>query len=78
MMSLSDKLRDTRKKQLRNLKVIILDEISLIKSDMLYQIHFRLMEVMQNKKIFGGVSVLAFGDLMQVRISIHITLLITS
>ena len=78
MMSLSDKLRDTRKKQLRNLKVIILDEISLIKSDMLYQIHFRLMEVMQNKKIFGGVSVLAFGDLMQVRISIYITLLITS
>ena len=61
IMSLSDKLIDTHRKQLKNLKVSILDEISLIKSDMLYQIHFRLTEVMQNKEIFGGVSILALG-----------------
>ena len=66
-MSMSDKLRDLRRKQLKNLKVIILDEISLIKADMLYQIHFRLMEIMQNKRDFGNVSILALGDIMQIK-----------
>ena len=42
MQSLSDKIRDMRRTTLQNLLFIILDEISLVKSDMLYQVHFRL------------------------------------
>ena len=37
----------------------------MVKADALYQIHMRLQEIKQNKKDFGGVSVLLFGDLMQ-------------
>ena len=57
-ISLSDKLRDLRRKQLKNLKLIILDEMSLIKADMLYQIHFRLTE---------GVSMLLLGNIMKIK-----------
>jgi hypothetical protein len=39
----------------------------MVKSDMLYQINLRLQEIKQNKLEFGGVAVLLFGDLMQLR-----------
>ena len=44
-----------------------MDEISMVKSDMLYQLDFRLQEIMQNQKPFGGISLLVFGDLMQLK-----------
>ena len=37
----------------------------MMKADMLYQLNLRLQEIKQNKKDFGGVSILLFGDLMQ-------------
>ena len=46
---------------------VIVDEISMVKSDMLYQLDFRLQEIMQNQKPFGGISILVFGDLMQLK-----------
>ena len=53
VLSLSDKLRDARRTTLQNLKVLIIDEISLVKSDILYQIHFRLMkDIFQNESLF--------------------------
>ena len=65
--SLSDKKRDTARTMFKNLKVVIIDEISMIKSDLLYQLDLRLREIKQkDNKIFGGVSVF-FGDIMQLR-----------
>ena len=64
--SLSDKVRDQKIRLMKNLKLLIIDEISMVKADMLYQLDLRLQEV--KEKIgtpFGGVSVIAFGDLMQ-------------
>ena len=53
VLSLSDKLRDARRTTLQNLKVLIIDEINLVKSDILYQIHFRLMkDIFQNESLF--------------------------
>ena len=53
VLSLSDKLRDARRTTLQNLKVLIIDEISLVKSDILYQIHFRLMkDIFQSESLF--------------------------
>ena len=51
------------------MKVIIIDEISLVKSDMLYQLHFRLThEIMQRPDIlFGGVSVIILGNSLQIK-----------
>ena len=63
--SLSDKTREAKRNVLSNLKILIIDEMSMVKADALYQIHMRLQEIKQNKKDFGGVSVLLFGDLMQ-------------
>ena len=64
--SLSDKIRDQKIRLMKNLKLLIIDEISMVKADMLYQLDLRLQEV--KEKIgtpFGGVSIIAFGDLMQ-------------
>ena len=61
-VTLGDKLRDLRRKQLKNLRLIIMDEVSLIKADMLYQIHFRLMEICQNKMDFGNIGILFLGN----------------
>ena len=43
--SLSDKVRDQRRATLKNLKVVIIDEISMVKSDMLYMLDLRLQEI---------------------------------
>ena len=64
--SLSDKTRDTKRSQLSELKLVILDEMSMLKSDALYQIHLRLQEITQSQNAFGGVAVILSGDLMQI------------
>ena len=66
--SLSDKVRDQRRATLKNLKLVIIDEISMVKSDMLYMLDLRLQEIKERiGTSFGGVAVLAFGDIMQLR-----------
>ena len=64
--SLSDRSRDTKRNQLSELTVVIADEMSMLKSDALYQIHLRLQEITQFQNAFGGVSVILCGDLMQI------------
>ena len=66
-MSLSDKLRDVKRTMFSNLSILIIDEISLVDADMLYKIDLRLKEVKQNDKPFGGVGLLCFGDLLQIK-----------
>jgi hypothetical protein len=66
-MSLSDKNRDSQRTLLANLQILIIDEVSMVKSDMLYQLNMRLQEVKECKDNFGGVCVLLFGDVMQLR-----------
>ena len=46
-LSLGDKTRDERRVVLGNLKAVIIDEYSMIKSDMLYQLDLRLKEIKQ-------------------------------
>ena len=66
--SLGDKTRDERRNQLENLLVVIIDEFSMIKSDMLYQLDLRLREVKEQPDVvFGGVSVFLLGDILQLR-----------
>ena len=67
-MPLNDKSRQVRRNVLQNLKFVIIDEISMVKGDMLYQLHLRLQEVKEkyNEK-FGNVAILCFGDLLQLK-----------
>ncbi|XP_062600070.1 uncharacterized protein LOC134261665 [Saccostrea cucullata] len=53
------------KETIGNIKVLIIDEISMVGSDMLLTVHRRLCDLMGNHQPFGGISVLAVGDLLQ-------------
>ena len=51
-----------------HLKVLIIDEVSMVGADLLYRIHLRLSDVFQTKPQsvpFGGINVLLVGDLLQ-------------
>ena len=66
--SLSDKKRDEKRIVLQNLRAVIIDEVSMVKSDQLYQLDMRLREVTQKPdKIFGGVGIFDLGDILQLR-----------
>ena len=64
-MSLSDKMRDEKRNLYKNLKVLIIDEISLVDADMLYKLDLRLREITQVSAPFGNVGIFVLGDLMQ-------------
>ena len=66
-ITLSDKTRDQKRKTFKNLEILIIDEISLVDSDMLYKIDLRLKELKQNSKPFGGVALFCFGDLLKIK-----------
>ena len=65
-----DPLSDQKLAQLRfllsELKVIIIDEVSLLGSDLFYRIHRRVCDIFQSKFPFGKKSLIAVGDIMQV------------
>ena len=66
--SLSDKMRDLKKMQLKELKLLVIDEVSMVNNRMLYQIDLRLQEVKERPNIpFGGVCLMCFGDVMQLK-----------
>ena len=66
-MSLSDKSKEMKRTMFQNLAMLIIDEISLVDADMMYKIDLRLKEVKQNERPFGGVALLCFGDLLQIK-----------
>jgi len=49
----------------RNKDYILIDEISMVSSDLLTMIDLRLRELRHTDKPFGGLSVIALGDLYQ-------------
>jgi hypothetical protein len=50
-----------------SLKVIFIDEISMVGKKMFNFINLRLQEIKGSSKPFGGVSVVVFGDLFQLK-----------
>ena len=50
---------------------VIIDEVSMVGSNMLLEIHKRLQQIkgVSDDKVFGGVSILAVGDLVSVTTS---------
>ena len=50
---------------LGNLRVLVIDEVSMVGTQMLAQIDRRLRQIKSCDKLFGGVCVLAVGDLYQ-------------
>jgi len=50
---------------LRELQLLILDEISMVSFLLLTYIHLRLCEITGKQRYFGGISVIICGDLLQ-------------
>ena len=48
-----------------DLQVIFIDEVSMLGSDMLAKINFRLQDIMGNTEFMGGVSIVCTGDFGQ-------------
>ncbi|HRG00912.1 MAG TPA: helix-turn-helix domain-containing protein [Bacteroidia bacterium] len=59
-------MRDQKRKLLQDLELLIIDEVSMLRADLLDTIDFVLRSIRrQQHKPFGGVQLLFIGDLMQ-------------
>ena len=67
-LPLSDKSLAKFRENFKDLKLLIIDEMSLLGADMLYKIHMRLNEIFQKKgpSKFGEISIVLVGDLLQI------------
>ena len=64
---MSAELKNKFRNRLWNLKVIIIDEVSMVGAGTLQNIHKRLVEIFETDVPFAGRSVLFVGDLNQLR-----------
>ncbi|WP_313805829.1 helix-turn-helix domain-containing protein [Flavobacterium sp.] len=55
----------TKRSVLRNLELLIIDEVSMLRADVLDAMDFMLRKVRHNEQPFGGAQVLFIGDLLQ-------------
>jgi hypothetical protein len=49
----------------KNVKLLIIDEISMVDYSMMYRIHARLQQIYNNLLPFGGISIVGCGDFYQ-------------
>ena len=66
-LSMPDKQRSEKRSLFKNLKCVIVDEISMVSADLFYNLDLRLREITMVDDIMGGLSVFVFGDLFQLR-----------
>lgn len=58
-------LNKVRKQVLKHIDLLVIDEISMVRADLLDAIDYRLRRVKGNSLPFGGVQLLMIGDLFQ-------------
>lgn len=58
---------DSFRVKFRSLKVIFIGEISMVGNKLFNYINLRLQEIFATEKSFGGVSIIAIGDLFQLK-----------
>ncbi|OAE94271.1 helix-turn-helix domain-containing protein [Flavobacterium psychrophilum] len=54
-----------KKSVIKNMELLIIDEVSMLRADLLDGIDFMLQSIRKKKIAFGGVQVLFIGDLLQ-------------
>lgn len=59
------KLRKSKIEMLRELDLLIIDEVSMLRADMLDAIDYLLKRYRNNQQLFGGVQILFIGDMYQ-------------
>ena len=65
MLDFSPEKLDLTRKYLENVEVVIVDEMSLVSSDNLYNLHKRLQKIFASEDTFGGRCGLLVGDILQ-------------
>lgn len=58
---------DDMRVKFRSLKILFVDEVSMVGNKMFNFINMRLQEIFTNGKPFGGISIIAIGDLYQLK-----------
>ena len=66
-LSMSEIQRAKKRLLFRNLRCVIVDEISMVSADLFYNLCLRLREITMVDAVFGGLSVFVFGDLYQLQ-----------
>jgi len=59
------KMSSQRKSLIRNMELLIIDEVSMLRADLLDAIDWTLRNVRKDNRPYGGVQVLFIGDLLQ-------------
>jgi DNA-binding MarR family transcriptional regulator len=59
------KMSGLKKSVIRNLELLVIDEVSMLRADLLDAIDFMLQSIRKRRTPFGGVQVLFIGDLLQ-------------
>ena len=52
-------------KTIKNIDALVIDEISMVRADLIDHIDYQLKRVRKSKLLFGGVQIIFFGDLFQ-------------
>ena len=63
--AMSDQRKTQYRLALKELKLIIIDEISMVGNITLLHIHQRLKDIFGSAELFAGISIIAVGDLYQ-------------
>ena len=66
-LSLTERQRADKQNLYRNLKCIMVDEISMVSADLFYNLDLRCREITMVDEVMGGLSVFVFGDLFQLQ-----------
>jgi hypothetical protein len=59
------KMSAQKRNVIRNIELLVIDEVSMLRADLLDAIDFMMQSVRKNKNPFGGAQVLFIGDLLQ-------------
>lgn len=59
------RMNNMRRSLFRNMELLIVDEVSMLRADVLDAMDFMLQTIRRNNKPFGGVQLLFIGDLLQ-------------
>ena len=59
------KMSAQKRNVIRNIELLVIDEVSMLRADFLDAIDFMMQSVRRNKQPFGGAQVLFIGDLLQ-------------
>ena len=64
---LSDKMESSLRNKYSELKVLVIDDISMVSNDLLFNVCLRLLEIFrcQGNKPFPGLTIITIGDFFQ-------------